>query len=546
MPQFGSLYAQPALCFSLHDHMKLTCAKFVFIVLAVAGLLFPGGVLAQTTPHNILFILADDIGTDALSIFNTNTVGTSFAATPNLDALAAQSVRFRNCYGYPSCTPTRSCLLTGRYGFRTGLGAAIDDPHDPFLSPRDYTIPKALDANPQLGFHHAQIGKWHLSEAAIDPNAIGGWSHFSGYLAGERESYFDWEKTVDGVTTPHTTNYCTSDSVTDAINWIAAQATNRWFLWLAPKAAHSPLHKPPNDLHSYDYLSGTEADIATNSLPYYQAMIEALDTELGRLLTNITLTNTLVVFMADNGTPTETIQPPYTPTQCKGTLFEGGIRLPLFIAGAGVVGTNRWTDAVVQAVDIPATLLDLAGVNLATTLPTNLVFDGRSFAAVVRNQPWNPSEDVILSENFGSIIPAPLRGVAARGPRYKLIKLDNGGQLFFDLQTDPYEHTNLISSLTSPQMAAYATLTNKLAGWHNPPTAPTITEVHPESGALKISVSEQLGINYGLLRATKVTNSNWELVTNYVRDVHTNEAVVSLSDPAPPATAFYRVGASGR
>lgn len=523
--------------------MKL---RFVRNTLSIFWLALGGPLFAQVVPHNILFVLADDIGADALSIFNTNTVGTSFAPTPNLDALAAQSVRFRNCYGYPSCSPTRSCLLTGRYGFRTGLGAAIDDPHDPHLSPRDYTIAKALDANPQLGFHQAHIGKWHLSEAAIDPNLIGGWSHYAGFLGGERESYFDWEKTVNGVMTPHTTNYATSDNATDAINWISAQGTNRWFLWFAPKAAHSPLHKPPDDLHSYDFLSGTEADIAAQPKEYYKAMIEALDTEMGRVLINISFSNTLVVFMADNGTPAETIQAPYATYQCKGTLFEGGVRLPLFIAGAGVVGANRWTDAIVHAVDIPTTLLELAGANLATTLPTNLVFDGRSFAPVLRDEPWNPTESTILMENFGSIIPMPLRGVAVRGPRYKLIKLDNGGQLFYDLQTDPYEHTNLMSGLTVPQLAAYAGFTNKLAGWHNPPVPPPISGPHLEAGAVKLPVAEQLGINYALLRMTNSTSPIWTPVPDYVRQVHTNEAVVTLSDPSPVAPAFYRVVAQGR
>lgn len=526
--------------------MKLICLRVAIAVLAIVVSLAPVALPAQTSPRNILFVLADDIGTDSLSLFNTNTVGTSFASTPNLDALAAQSVRFRNCYGYPSCTPTRSCLLTGRYGFRTGLGAAIDDPHDPYLSPRDFTIAKALSANPQLGFRYAHVGKWHLSEAASDPNIIGGWPYFSGYLGGERESYFDWEKTVNGVTTLHTTNYTTSDNATDAINWINAQGTNRWFLWFAPKAAHSPLHKPPNDLHSYDSLLGTPADIAAQPKEYYKAMIEALDTEMGRVLTNISLAETLVVFMADNGTPTETIQFPYATNQCKGTLYEGGIRLPMFVAGAGIVGTNRWTDAVVHAVDLPITLLDMLGVNLTNTIPTNLVFDGRSFAAVLRNQPWNPTENVILSENFGSIIPAPLRGVAARGQRYKLIKLDSGLQEFYDLQTDPYEHTNLLGNLTPPQQAAYAGLTNRLAAWHNPPTPPTISEVRAQAGVVSMSVPEQVGIAYSLIRATSLSAPNWQLVANFGREVHTNEAVVTLTDPSPPGPAFYRVVAQGR
>lgn len=533
--------------------MKPHFLRFAGLWLALL-IAVPSVVIAQTTPHNVLLIIADDIGVDAFSLFNTNTIGTSFAATPNIDSLAAQGVRFRNCYGYPSCTPSRSCLLTGRYGFRTGLGAAIDDAHDPYLSPRDFTIAKALAANPQLGFRNAQIGKWHLSVDAIDPNFIGGWNHYAGYLGGELESYFDWEKTVNGVTTTHNTNYVTTEVTTDAINWINAQGTNRWFLWYAPKSAHAPLHIPPSNLHSFTNLSGTAEDIETNALPYFQAMIEALDHEVGRLMSNVNLSNTLVLFVSDNGTPTATIQFPYTTNQCKGTLFEGGIRLPMFALGAGITGTNRWTDALVHAVDIPATLLEMAGVNLATTMPTNLTFDGRSFAAVLRNEPWNPTESLILSENFGSIIKAPLRGVAVRGQRYKLIKLDSGLQLFFDLQTDPYEHTNLfgfpssLTNLTSPQLVVYAAMTNKLASWHNVPSRPAITQPMAVTNTLKLSVPEQVGIAYSLERSASLTAPTWTEVTNYVRQIETNAAIISLTDPtpAPPARAFYRVNATGR
>jgi hypothetical protein len=167
-----------------------------------------------------------------------------------------------------------------------------------------------------------------------------------------------------------------------------------------------------------------------------------------------------------------------------------------------------------------------------------MVFDGRSFAAVLRNEPWNPTEKVILSENFGSIIPAPLRGVAARGQRHKLIKLDNGLQGFYDLQTDPYEHTNLLSpsnnlsNLTSPQLVAYVGLTNRLAGWHNPPSAPIVTQVQLQTGVVKISVPEQLGIAFSLVRIAKLappgrrdTCSGWWLkqkpILRYARSTAT-------------------------
>lgn len=535
--------------------MNLRAVKGFLVILAMALATAADRLWAQTAPHNILLVLADDIGTDALSLFNPGTNGTSFAPTPNLDSLAARGVRFRNCYGYPSCSPTRSCLLTGRYGFRTGIGGAIDDTRnnrDPYLSPREFTLPKALDANPRLGFRHAHIGKWHLSGSPADPQVIGGWGHFSGFLGGERESYFDWEKIVDGAVQPHTTQYATSDSISDAIQWMDAQGTNRWFLWLAPKGAHSPLHRPPNSLHSYDALPDPPPANGAGAKLYYQAMIEALDTEMGRLLARVNLTNTLVVFLADNGTPTETIQAPFTTNQCKGTLFEGGIRLPLFMAGAGLVATNRWVDAVVHAVDLPATLLEMAGVDLAATFPPDRVFDGRSFAALLRNQPWSPAENVILSENFGSIIPEPLRGVAARGQRYKVIQLDNGGQGFFDLQADPLERTNLLgfpgnpANLTAPQRTAYAGLTNRLAGWHNPPFAPIITRVEAGPGSVELSVPEQLGVAFALERAPILGTTGWVEVSDFVREVQLAEPTVKLRDPSPPGVAFYRVTATGR
>lgn len=534
--------------------MKLPLLK-PLLLLVIALVLGTRPLHAQAPPHNILLVLADDIGTDALPLYNPVTNGTSFAPTPNLDALATRGVRFRNCYGYPSCSPTRSCLLTGRYGFRTGIGAAIDDARtalDPYLSPREFTIPKALDAHPQLGFRHAQVGKWHLSGSPADPQAIGGWGHFSGFLGGERESYFDWEKVVDGVVQPHTTRYATSDNISDALRWMAAQGTNRWFLWLAPKAAHSPLHVPPAGLHSYRGLPDPPPANGAGSKLYYQAMIEALDTEMGRLLAQVNLANTLVVFLADNGTPTETIQPPFAPNQCKGTLFEGGIRLPLFMAGAGLVATNRWVDAVVHAVDLTATLLEMAGVDLAATLPPGRPFDGRSFAALLRNQPWAPAENNILSENFGSIIPEPLRGVAARGPRYKVIQLDRGGQGFFDLQADPLERTNLLGTpanpalLTVPQRTAYAGLTNRLAGWHNPPPAPTITRVEAGPDGVAVSAPEQLGAAYALERSPTLGPPAWTVVPGFEREVLLAEPLVRLRDPAPPDPAFYRVTAQGR
>jgi arylsulfatase A-like enzyme len=522
--------------------MQTNLRRLVFSLMAGAGLLFPAVLPAQV--KNVLLVIADDVGTDALALWNTN-AGAQLPPTPNINALAQRGVVFRNAYSYPSCSPTRCAILTGRYGFRTGIGGAIADPGDPYLSPRDFTIAKALSANPQLGIRHAQIGKWHLSTNAMDPNFLGGWSHYSGFLAGERSSYYNWEKTVNGVTTI-STNYATSDNATDAINWISAQGTNRWFLWFAPKAAHAPFEPPPQNLHTYS--------VTTNSTDpeKYRAMIQALDTELGRVFTNVNLAETMVVFLGDNGTPTEVVQTPYDSFHCKGTLFEGGVRVPMFFAGAGVVGSNRTSTAIVHAVDLSATMLEMMGVNVTNTRPTNLVFDSRSFAAVVRDEAWTPAEPVILMENFGGVIPVLLEGVAARGQRYKLVRLDSGLEAFFDLQTDAYETSNLlglpnsVTNLTALQLQAYTGLATRLTNWHNPPVPPVITKWAASPGNFTVTVPEQLGITYELRRAAAVEATNWIVVPDFIRDVSTNTAEVRLSHASPPGTGFYRVTATGR
>lgn len=528
--------------------MRAHLHRWTFALLV--ALCFRADARAAQLPKNILFVLADDLGTDALSLYNANTgTNVNFPTTPTIDALARHGVMFRNAYTFPSCSPTRASILTGRYGFRHGIGAAIGYRGDPMLSPREFTIPKALDVNPQLGFRHAHVGKWHCSTNDIDPNFIGGWGHFAGLIGGEQASHYDWPRTVDGVTMQNT-NWATSVLATDAINWITAQGTNRWFLWFAPKAAHSPFEKPPDGLHSRTNLPWPRPPIVPEK-PYYHAMIEALDTELGRVLTNVNLAETLVVFMGDNGTPYEVIQPPYDEQHAKGSLTEGGTRVPMIFAGAGVVGTNRATDAVVHAVDVFATLLELAGVDLATTLPTNLVFDSRSFASVVRDEPWAPAESAILMENFGTIIPPQYRGVATRGQRYKLVQLESGRQEFYDLANDPYETTNLLGAPASPdnltmtQRAAYAGFTNRLAAWHNPPVPPMITPAALQADGVTVTLPEQLGIAYELARASVVDATNWITLTNFVRAVRTNAAEVTLTDPAPAGTRFYRVRATG-
>ncbi len=246
---------------------------------------------------NVLLIIADDLGADSVGLFSpANTT----APTPTLDGLAANGVRFTRCWSNPTCSPSRAALLTGRHGFRTGVGWPGD-----VIGLSEGTIANAFNS---AGYGTACIGKWHLSNQTNggddNPNLMG-FDHFSGAMSGALRDFFLWPKVVNGqALQQRVRTYATTENVNDAISWIDEQDSD-WFLWLAFNAPHSPFHLPPNELHSYDLL-GTEADIAANPTSYYQASIEAMDTEIGRLLGSIdaaVLANTTIIFVGDNGTP---------------------------------------------------------------------------------------------------------------------------------------------------------------------------------------------------------------------------------------------------
>ncbi len=494
--------------------------------------------------RNILLIIADDFGTDNLSLLNTN-ASASLPPMPTIHLLATNGVLFRNAWAYPTCSPSRCALLTGRYGFRTGIGSALAAVGDPELPASELTLPEVLTAHAP-GYHHASVGKWHLSFSNGDPNTLGGWTHFNGSLRGALPDYSQWPKVVNGRLFPGYTNYATTDNVNGALEWISQRGTNSWFLWLAFNAGHTPFHKPPNDLHSYDALSGTPFHINSNPRLYYEAMIEAMDTEIGRLLagmvltnTNVSLANTTIIFMGDNGTPAQVIQPPYSSTRAKGTLYEGGIRVPLIISGAGIANRNRISASVVHCVDLFATILELADVNLAAALPTNHVVDSQSLVGILSDTSTNDPLRCVLSENFSDGPATMLRpGRALRNEQYKLIQYRDGTNELYDLRRDPLEATNLLTRpLSAEEQAAYNTLAATSAQWQS---RPLLTSWEKTGSQFSLSFAPVQHFTYTLERRSTLANSAWSTVT--VTQAPSSDLLVRVPDPAAVSSSWlYRV-----
>lgn len=452
--------------------------------------------------RNVLLIIADDYGIDANSLYNTSP-GAALPPTPNINALKTTGVMFRNCYALPTCSPTRATILTGRNPFRHGVTTALTA-NDGQLPAGEFTLPRAFAANPALGYSTASLGKWHLTlgttaNIANDPANIAGWPHYAGCLTGTlvggsggTGTYTAWTKTINGVTgaANGTTTYATTDTTNDAVAWIAARGSSPWFLWVGYNAPHTPFHKPPNNLHTYDttVANWTSLAINTNQRTHRNAAVEAMDTEIGRLLSSMSSAvraNTMIIFVGDNGSTNQVIQTPFSSGHSKDSLYEGGVRVPLLISGPDVVSPNRESAALANVADLYSTILEMAGINVTTTQPAVKPLDSRSLKPVLLNQ--SEPARAAYAEESGSAIAAADSGRMVRIGDYKLIRFNDNTERLHQISTDPDEQTNLLATtLNSTAQAAYNQLTAQLATYVSPANllnAPVETAWQKTTGA---------------------------------------------------------------
>ncbi|CAL2104243.1 Arylsulfatase A [Tenacibaculum sp. 190130A14a] len=378
-----------------------------------------------STKPNILLIIADDMGLDATPGFN---VGSVKPNTPNLQNMINTGVRFTNLWSYPTCTPTRSSILTGKYGFRTGV-MKVDD-----VLPTTETSLQQFLEDENAGYSNAVIGKWHLSNNPSHPTQMG-IDYYAGLLSGGVRSYWEWNITQNQSST--SSNEYTTTKFTDlAIDWVEQQ-NQPWFLWLAFNAPHTPFHLPPADLHSQGSLPTDEASIDANPLPYYLAMIEAMDAEIGRLLDSMSQEekdNTIIIFIGDNGSPNQVVQD-YRSRRAKGTLYQGGVNVPMIVSGKNVERFNQEEDQLLNTVDLFATISDIAGTG------TNEINDSKSFKELFSSTSNSQNRDFAYTEHGQ---PSGDDEYTIRNGNYKYIKFTDGSEAFYNLSNDFFEVTNLL------------------------------------------------------------------------------------------------------
>ena len=415
--------------------------RFLLIILLLISKI---GVEAQNNNPNILLIIADDMGTD---ITNGYQVNNRMPTTPNLDQLMANGLKFTNTWTAPQCTPTRASIMSGQYGIKTGVmrpPGNLDLVHQSLFS-------KISEATNGL-YSGAVIGKWHISNP-VDLNhpMQHGIDHYEGFFSAQVADYYAWDKVTNGVTST-VNEYATAHLTDAAINWVSQQS-DPWFLWLAHAAPHVPFHVPPTGTYSQTNTN--------NNLGKYLAAIESMDYEIGRLLASMdqaTRDNTIVIFIGDNGTPGTVIQN-FPNDHAKGSLHEGGVRVPLIISGKGVSRVNEEDDNLNHAADLYSTIVELTGEQLNGGTHNSL-----SLKPLLSCDSDLTREYIYTDYENGSTLEW-----AIRNKEYKLIEDENGNVEFYKISDDILEANDLIGSMTAAEQtimdAMQIEVTNIRSSW---------------------------------------------------------------------------------
>lgn len=380
---------------------------------------------------NILLVIADDMGKDATPNFSEGSVKPNM---PTLQGLIDTGITFNNVWSYAVCTPTRSSILTGKYGIKTGVLEVGDE-----ISTTKTSIQKYLNNYAGAAYVSAVIGKWHVSTTASNPTDMGV-DYYAGLLTGGVQSYTNWNLTKNGQTS-NSTVYTTTKFTDLAIDWVSDQ-TKPWFLWLAYNAPHKPFHLAPSGLHNQGNLPTDAASIAANPMAYFMSAIEAMDTELGRFLNSLSAAeraNTSIIFIGDNGSPNEVAQFPYSRRKAKNSLYQGGVNVPMVVSGIGVERKGVKESALVHTTDLFMTIANIAGVS------TTEIHNSQSF------HPLLTSSDVEKREFVYTEISNNGLGYAIRNANYKLIVYENGNEEFYNLAIDAYENSNLTGTTLSAE-----------------------------------------------------------------------------------------------
>lgn len=388
-----------------------------------AALVIFGGAGAFPNP-NVLMVITDDQGWGDVGVH-----GNASLRTPHLDQIARSGVSLKHFYVSPVCSPTRASLMTGRYALRTGVHGVTRGQET--MRSGEYTLAEAFRDN---GYVTGCFGKWH-NGAHFPHNPAGqGFDRFVGFCSGHWNNYFDTELEMDGVMVRR--NGFIADVITEeAIQFMQrhSEAGQPFFAYVSLNTPHSPW-QVPDAYHERFSESGLDRETACA-----YAMVEHLDHAVGRLLDTLKriniASNTLVIFMTDNGPNTNRFNGGLRGR--KGSVHEGGVRVPCFVWWPGHIHGGDLLDPLAAHLDWMPTLASLCQLRIHPTIRAS--WDGLDLSSLLLNRQVAWTDRAIHFKWGGA--PTSLRGLAVRTHRWRAVCDGTSWQLF-DMISDPAESTS--------------------------------------------------------------------------------------------------------
>ncbi|AKJ63421.1 arylsulfatase B [Kiritimatiella glycovorans] len=403
---------------------------------ALAAVVWLGATVAfgaASRQPNVVLVMADDLGWGDVGYHGGE------AATPNIDRISSQGVRFSRFYAQPICSPTRAALMTGRYAWRSGMASGVVLNHLDYGLPLDeVTLGEVMKS---AGYGTYCVGKWHLGHVTPEylPTERGFDYHYGLYTAIDHFTHkwngaLDWHRNREPL---REEGYATDLLGDDCVRIIEEHEFDE-----EPMFLYHPMFAVHAWNQSTEEYMAPYSDVKDPKRRGLLGLIAAMDNQFGRIVDALEargqLQNTLVFFLSDNGGCERQAGENGPLRAGKGSYYEGGVRVPAFAYWLGKIEGGRTSDALAHAVDIMPTLANLVGAELP-----DKPIDGRDLAPVLFEGAESTGREEIVfiledSERLrrGAIIDWPwkLRRTAKK----------NGPWVYelFNIREDPYEKDN--------------------------------------------------------------------------------------------------------
>ncbi|TWU47136.1 Arylsulfatase [Rubripirellula reticaptiva] len=439
---------------------------------------------AEEPRPNIVLFFVDDFGHRDLACY-----GSSLYETPHMDQLAADGMLFTNAYSaYPRCVPSRQGLLTGKYPARVESDAAKSGHKDHHVPLAEVTFGEALKEH---GYQTCYIGKWHLGHEGGGPAAQGFDTVVHSGSAGATGSFFHPFSVEKGHSVENPIDSKEGDYLIDrmtdkAVEYIEANQREPFLMVMAHYAVHTPIEAPEDVTQKYikklrkagvpvggrrddaDFVRDREGMTKTiQNNPTYAAMIQRTDDSLGRIVKAIAAAgiqdNTVVLLTSDhgglstrgleNGRAVATSNSPLR--QGKGSIFEGGTRVPLIVKWPGHISPGSTSPVQVTGTDHYPTMLEMASAELR---PHQHV-DGRSYGKALQGETYQREPMFWYKWQARPDSTGDTRAISLIDGNWKIIQwIDEDLVELFDLNADVGEQTNLASEHLKRTQAMLKTL----------------------------------------------------------------------------------------